>query len=59
MVQLRPNNYELIIFGLGRFGGRLAKLLEDRTNVKFLGVDFDPTVVKNFRKKPKHCIWRH
>ncbi|MFO7719468.1 MAG: cation:proton antiporter [Gillisia sp.] len=57
MQSLNTNQYELVIFGLGRFGGGLAKLLEDHTNVKFLGVDFDPTVVRNFQKENSNIVY--
>lgn len=57
MDTLNSNRYELIIFGLGRFGGKLAKLLEEHTQVRFLGVDFDPTVVKNFQKKNSNIVY--
>ncbi|CAM4294367.1 cation:proton antiporter [Gillisia limnaea] len=57
MNTLNSNRYELIIFGLGRFGGKLAKLLEEHTQVRFLGVDFDPTVVKNFQKKNSSIVY--
>ena len=57
MHSLATNQYELIIFGLGRFGGRLAKLLQDHTNVRFLGVDFDPTVVNKFQKENSNIVY--
>lgn len=57
MNSLTTNQYELIIFGLGRFGGRLAKLLTDHTDIKFLGVDFDPTVVNKFQRDSSNIIY--
>ncbi len=39
---------DVIVFGLGRFGGRLAQGLSDE-GVKVLGVDFDPQAVQQFK----------
>ncbi len=39
---------EIIIFGLGRYGGRLIKNLQEK-GVAVLGVDFDPEVVRALR----------
>lgn len=39
---------DIIIFGLGRYGGRLARALQ-RQGIRVLGVDFDPEVVKSHR----------
>lgn len=39
---------DVIVFGLGRFGGRLAQGLSEE-GVKVLGVDFDPQAVQKFK----------
>ena len=39
---------DVIVFGLGRFGGRLARGLADE-GIKVLGVDFDPQAVQQFK----------
>jgi len=39
---------DVIVFGLGRFGGRLARGLADE-GIKVLGVDFDPQAVQRFK----------
>jgi hypothetical protein len=39
---------EIIVFGLGRYGGRLIKSLMDK-GIAVLGVDFDPEVVRILR----------
>ncbi len=44
-------NYDILIIGLGRLGGNLAKLLEEQTDTRFLGVDFDPSEVSKWRDK--------
>jgi len=40
---------DIIVFGLGRFGGRLARGLSD-AGIKVLGVDFDPQAIAHFKK---------
>jgi len=39
---------DVIVFGLGRFGGAIARQLHDR-GVSVLGVDFDPEAVHHWR----------
>ncbi|MDP2153152.1 MAG: cation:proton antiporter [Methylotenera sp.] len=41
---------DLIIFGLGRYGGRLALGLKD-SGLSIMGVDFDPEISRNYRRK--------
>lgn len=40
---------EIIVFGLGRFGGRLCRGLSE-LGIKVLGVDFDPEAVKQLKR---------
>lgn len=40
---------DVIVYGLGRYGRRLAERLKEQ-NLRVLGVDFDPEVVKNSRR---------
>lgn len=47
---LLDSNYEIIILGIGRFGDSIVKSLEDHPEIKYLGVDFDPEVVKKREK---------
>lgn len=42
-----PRSADVIIFGLGRFGGAIAAGLRAR-NVSHLGIDFDPEVVREW-----------
>lgn len=42
-----PSQAEVIIFGVGRFGGAIAAGLRAR-GVNVLGIDFDPEVVRNW-----------
>ncbi|MGF1614616.1 MAG: cation:proton antiporter [Gammaproteobacteria bacterium] len=41
---------DVIVFGLGRYGDRLAKQLKD-AGLAVLGVDFDPEVVRRLRRQ--------
>jgi Kef-type K+ transport system membrane component KefB len=41
---------DVVIFGLGRYGGRLAQQLQ-AVNIRVLGVDFDPECVADMRQR--------
>lgn len=45
-IHLKP---DVMVFGLGRYGGRLAQGLAD-AKLKVLGVDFDPEAVREFKR---------
>ncbi|ERM81458.1 hypothetical protein P872_09920 [Rhodonellum psychrophilum GCM71 = DSM 17998] len=51
------NNFDLIIFGLGRFGGNIVRILDKHTQIKYLGVDFDPQVVKDWQMAKKPILY--
>jgi Kef-type K+ transport system membrane component KefB len=53
----QKKNYDIIIFGLGRFGGRLADKLNQYGHNRYLGVDFDPQVVEQWQKEGKNVIY--
>jgi hypothetical protein len=44
------NTPEVVIFGLGRYGGRLAQQLQE-AEIRVLGVDFDPERVIEMRER--------
>lgn len=44
------SRFDMIVFGLGRYGGNIAQELHQR-GMKVLGVDFDPEVVDYWRRK--------
>lgn len=48
---------DVILLGLGRFGGRLAEILENHDDVSYMGVDFDPQVVKSWEKRGRSIIY--
>ncbi len=48
--------YEVILFGLGRYGGTMARLLANQ-DVPVLGVDFNPFVVKRAREQGLDAVF--
>ncbi len=50
-------DYDVIIIGLGRFGKRLAEMLDAHPTINYLGVDFDPSVVKSRQANGKDIIY--
>jgi Kef-type K+ transport system membrane component KefB len=55
--EYHAKEYDVIIIGLGRFGTRLSKMLDDHPEINYLGVDFDPQVVKSWQKKGKNIVY--
>lgn len=49
--------YDLIIIGIGRFGSRLSEMLDEYPEINYLGVDFDPSVVKEWQVKGKSIVY--
>lgn len=49
--------YNIILFGLGRFGSRLADKFDEQGGVSYLGVDFDPLVTENWKKSNRPIIY--
>lgn len=50
-------NYDVIIIGLGRFGTKLSQMLDEHPEINYLGVDFDPQVVKAWQKNGKNIVY--
>ena len=48
--------FEVIIFGLGRFGNRIADGLKER-GCRVLGVDFDPDLVRRLREAGHSVVY--
>jgi Kef-type K+ transport system membrane component KefB len=48
--QMEKADYDVIIFGLGRYGNNIARSLE-RTGRNIMGVDFDPVAVNKWTEK--------
>jgi len=49
--------YDVIILGLGRFGSKVANFLDQHPEIVYLGVDFDPQVVKDWQANGKSIIY--
>ena len=45
-----PDEVEVVVFGLGRYGGRLALGLKE-AGIRVLGVDFDPETARELRRQ--------
>lgn len=50
MAKVNPSQVDVILFGLGRYGGSILQDL-DRHGLVVLGVDFDPEIVKLWRSR--------
>jgi len=49
--------YDLVIFGMGRFGKRIAEMLDQHPNIRYFAIDFDPLVVEEWKQKGKSIIY--
>lgn len=49
--------YNVVILGLGRFGNRLAEMLEEHSEVSYLGVDFDPVIIAEWKSKNRSIVY--
>lgn len=55
--QLESKNYDVIIIGLGRFGNTVAEMLDNHKDIRYLGVDFDPGIIKSWKEKNRDIIY--
>lgn len=51
------DEFEIIVIGLGRFGTEVIKRIEEKSSVKYFGVDFDPQVIRQFQDQNKAVIY--
>ncbi len=49
--------FDIIIFGAGRFGKKLVEMLEQHPEIKYLAIDMDPQLVKNWKNQGKSIIY--
>ncbi len=54
---IEKKNYDMILIGLGQFGRHLADMLDKHAEISYLGLDFDPSVVKTWQLKGKDIIY--
>lgn len=52
----RDGGAQVVLFGLGRFGGAIAERLRQH-GVTVLGVDFDPEAVRAWRRAGHHAVY--
>jgi Kef-type K+ transport system membrane component KefB len=55
--QIKKVDYDVVIFGVGRFGANIADQLDLHPEVNFLGVDFDPDLVKIWQDANRPIIY--
>jgi Kef-type K+ transport system membrane component KefB len=48
---------DVIVFGLGRFGGHLLRSLQKEKELNCLGVDFDPEVVRDLQSRDRPVLY--
>lgn len=51
------SRFDVILFGLGRFGSKVAEMLDGHPETTYLGVDFDPQLVEAYQKRGKDVIY--
>lgn len=54
---MQHKHFDVILFGLGRFGSKIAKMLDDHPETNYLGIDFDPQLVEAYQKDGKDVIF--
>ncbi|SIQ64086.1 cation:proton antiporter [Pontibacter lucknowensis] len=47
---------DVLIFGLGRYGKRIARALEER-DLKYIGADIDPALVNNWKEHDLNAVY--
>lgn len=52
----KQRHYEVLIFGMGRFGNNIVRYLEIH-EISYIGIDFDPQLVKTFQKEGKSVMY--
>lgn len=54
---VKIKKYDLIIIGMGRFGTRLSEMLDEHPEINYLGIDFDPSVIKKWHLRAKDIVY--
>ncbi len=50
-------NADVIIFGLGRFGSKIAETIDQHKHISYLGIDFDPEILKDWKRKNRKIVY--
>jgi len=53
----KNKKYDVILFGLGRFGSKIADYLDQHPEISYLGISFDPQAVESWQNKGKDIIY--
>ncbi|MBW6501694.1 MAG: cation:proton antiporter [Bacteroidales bacterium] len=54
---IEKKKYDIILLGIGRFGRHIAEMLDQHPEISYLGIDFDPTVVRSWQEKGKDIVY--
>ncbi|MEX0595690.1 MAG: cation:proton antiporter, partial [Candidatus Paceibacterota bacterium] len=50
-------NHDVILIGLGRFGNRLADMLDEHPEISYMGIDFDPSIIVEWKEKGREIFY--
>jgi len=50
-------NHDVILLGLGRFGNRLADMLDEYPEISYMGIDFDPSIIVQWKAKGREIFY--
>ncbi|MCC5944585.1 MAG: cation:proton antiporter [Bernardetiaceae bacterium] len=56
-INIKFQKYDIIIIGLGRFGNYIADTLDEHTEVSYVGIDFDPAIIKAWKTQNRNIIY--
>ncbi|MFD2035344.1 cation:proton antiporter [Belliella marina] len=50
-------DFDILLLGIGRFGQKIAEILDEKGHDSYVGIDFDPQVVKRWVDLGKHVFY--
>lgn len=50
-------HYDVIIFGLGRFGNKITEIMDSYPDIHYLGIDFDPQIIRAYKERGKSVVY--
>ncbi|MDZ4713744.1 MAG: cation:proton antiporter [bacterium] len=50
-------SHDVILLGLGRFGNRLADMLDEHPEISYMGIDFDPSIIVQWKAKGREIFY--
>jgi Kef-type K+ transport system membrane component KefB len=54
---VKHENVDIIIFGLGRFGEKITNILDTHPETTYLGIDYDPTLIRQLKEESKNVYY--